>query len=153
MKKQEGKTKKEGRVPPEQEELVGQLQRLQAEFENYKRRVEQERESSKQQACATFISGLLPIIDNFELALTNTKSDEGSYAKGVEMIYAQLRDYLEGLGVTEIAAKGKFDPTKHEALMTEERKGAEEGTIIEVLQRGYELHGRVLRTAKVKVAK
>lgn len=136
------------------EELLNQLQRLQAEFDNYQKRTAKEKEEYKAWVSATIVSELLPIVDNFELALKNAPETERTqFYKGVEMIYAQLHEQIEKLGVTEIEATGQFNPTKHEVLLTEERKGVEKNTIIEILQKGYEINGKIIRAAKVKVAK
>lgn len=132
--------------------LINDLQRLQAEFENYKKRVEKEKTEFSEYAAAETIKALLPVTDNFELALKNTeKHDE--FVKGVELVYSQLREVLSENGLTQIEAKGKlFDPHIHEALLSEESK-EEAGTILEELQKGFKIKERVLRHAKVKVAK
>ena len=139
------------------DELVDTLQRLQAEFENHKKRVEKEAAEHHIQANADLLRQFLQVLDNFELALnhaTPAERQEGLY-KGVELIYAQLLDLLETNEITTIQpAEGeRFDPYKHEAMLTEHRDGTEKNTILEVLQRGYMLKERILRTAKVKVAK
>jgi molecular chaperone GrpE len=147
------KPREEGR-----QELVETLQRLQAEFENYKKRVEKENAEYCLLANGQLIRELLPVLDNFELALGHVKPEEkqdGGLSKGMELIYAQLVSILEANGVTPIQpAEGeRFDPYCHEAMLTEQKEGVERNTILEVLQRGYMLRGRVLRTAKVKVTK
>jgi len=141
-------TKREVRA--KHQDLREQLQRLQAEFENYQKRVEKEREERAQYAAGAFIAKLLPLLDSFELALKNAVEKDAFY-QGIEMIYAQLKSLLEDNGVTEIGA-GSFNPVLHEAMLTEASKEPK-GTILDVLQKGYKLKDRVLRTAKVKIAK
>ncbi len=141
-------------------ELLTQLQRLQAEFENYKKRVEKERGELSTLANGALVRKLLPVLDNFELALGNVPEGgraggRASVYKGMELIYAQLVETLEAEGLAAIApaAGAKFDPYRHEAMLAEAQEGAEKNTVLEVLQKGYALKDRVLRTAKVKVAK
>ena len=144
---------KEAKAIDERQELLEQAQRLQAEFENYKKRTEKEREEWGDLAQAGILQELLPVMDNLELALQNAQPEErDGFYKGVELIYAQLQEFLENRGV-QIIDTSAFDPHKHEALLSEEAEGKAKRTILEVLQKGYELNGRVLRTAKVKVAK
>lgn len=144
----------------DRQQLVDQLQRLQAEFENYKRRTEKENAELGASATSGLIQKLLPVLDNFELALSNVKEAEkagekGGFYKGVELIYAQLIETLETEGLVAIlpADGERFDPYRHEAMLAETKKNAEKNTVLEVLQKGYALKGKVLRTAKVKVAK
>lgn len=151
--------------PAEQKiaELVSTLQHVQAEFENYRKRVERLNEEHKKFAKKELITKLLPILDNFELALKNktlckcrgSDEDDGSNAfiKGIEMIYSSMHSLLESEGVKKIDAVGKmFDPELHEVLMAEE-SDEKENTVIEEFQHGYKLHSRVIRHAKVKIAK
>jgi molecular chaperone GrpE len=145
-------------VPKEEyDALVETLQRLQAEFENYKKRVARESAELSDQANAELLRQLLPVLDNLELALSHVKPEErqeGLY-KGVELIHAQLLDLLEANGVKAIqpAEGDRFDPHRHEAMLAEQRDGAEKHTVLEVLQKGHLLKERVLRAAKVKVTK
>ena len=129
----------------EVKELTDDLKRVQAEFINYKSRTEKELANSISLGKELMVEKLLTIIDNFELALNNTKD------KGIEMIYAQLIDILEKEGLKEIECK-TFDPNIHEALLSEE-SDKPENTILEVLQKGYMFNDKVIRVAKVKVAK
>lgn len=141
------------------EELVKQineytelLQRLQAEFENYRKRTEKEKEDTIRYGNKDFIIKLLPIIDNFELALNNQK-DKEQFTKGIELIYAEFNDILEKEGICKMKVIGeKFNPEVHEALLQEE-SNKEEGTVIEELQSGYKFHDKTIRIAKVKVSK
>lgn len=133
-------------------ELTDTLKRLQAEFENYRKRSEKQNAEFRNYAQGALLEKIIPIVDNFELALLNTQSKD-EFVKGVEMIYAQLIDLLRKEGVEQIDAIGKdFSPYEHEALMQEESE-KKPGTVIEVFQKGYIFKDRVLRHAKVKIAK
>ncbi len=135
-----------------EKDLTETLQRLQAEFENYKKRADKEKEEFRKYAKAGIIEKLLPVIDNFEIALKN-KDKGGHFVKGIEMVYAEMISLLQKEGVARISAEGKkADPSFHEVLMTEKSE-KEDGTILEELQRGYMLDDKVLRYSKVKVAK
>lgn len=139
----------------EKEKYINRLQRLQADFSNYKKRIEKEKKRANQQATKELVEDLLPIIDNFERAL-NTSQDSKEVADvltGVEMIYKQLVELLHKKGVEEIATVGEeFDPNLHEAAMTEESEEYESGVIIEEMQPGYKLDDLVIRPAMVKIA-
>jgi molecular chaperone GrpE len=138
----------------DRQELVDHLQHLQAEFENYKKRIDREKSEFMSFASAQVLTQFLPLVDNLELALTNAKPGEkDGFYKGVELIYGQLLELLEQHGIKAINPQGQFDPYCHEALLAEERKDVSKNTIIEVLQKGYELNGKMIRPAKVKVAK
>jgi molecular chaperone GrpE len=140
-KKQESKDK----------ESVENLQRLQAEFDNYKKYAEKERLEFKKYANHELILRLLDVIDSFELALKN-KDENEDFKKGVELIYAQLYSLLEKEGVEKIDSIGiNLDPEKHDVMLTQE--GKEDNKIIEELQKGYMLKDKVLRYSKVKVVK
>ena len=121
------------------------LQRLQAEFDNYRKRNEKERHEIHENGNKELIIRLLDILDSFELALKHNND------KGVEMIYSQLYSLLESKGLKIIEAKGKFNPEIHEALIQEERD--EKNMIIEELQKGYFLNDKVIRPSKVKISK
>lgn len=132
-------------------ELTESLQRLQAEFENFKKRTDKEKQDFCKYAEKELMVELLPVLDNFELALKNTK-DNSEFIKGVELIYSQLVSGLEKKGLKIIETQGKFDPHKHEVLLQEE-SDKDSGEILEELQKGYQLNETILRTAKVKVSK
>lgn len=133
-------------------ELTDTLQRLQAEFENYKKRAEKQGEELGKYLKADLIARLLPTLDSFEMALKNT-SDKEKFIKGVELIFAQLYSLLESEGIRPIKAVGEqFDPYRHEVLMKQE-SDKEEDIILEELQKGYMLNDKVLRHSKVKVSK
>ena len=138
-------------------DLVDTLKRLQAEFENYKKRVDKEQQEQTGNATADLVRKLLPLLDNFELALETAPQEEkkSPFFEGVKLLYGQLRETLdeEGLKVTPVNVGDRFDPYAHEALLTEAAEGKEKNAILEVLQKGYTLNNKVLRTVKVKVAK
>lgn len=134
-------------------ELNDRLLRLQADFINYKNRVEKEKETIFSYATEDLISQILPILDNFERAMENVEEDNG-FHQGVKMIYNQLVETLNNNGLKEIECLGKcFDPNFHHAVFMEEVEDSEEGTILEVLQKGYMLKDKVIRPSMVKVAK
>jgi len=126
-------------------ELTETLQRLQADFENYKKRVDKEKLQFIDYANKEMVIDLLPILDNFELILKNSKDE------AVKMLYAELFSLLEKKGLKKIKAE-KFDPYLHEALISEKSDKAE-GTILEELQSGYMLNDQVVRHTKVKISK
>jgi molecular chaperone GrpE len=133
------------------EELENRLLRALADFDNYKKRAAADREQFVQFANETLITGLLPILDGFERALKHKSSAE--MIKGLALIKKQLEDVLIKHGVKEIEALGKqYDPHRHEAILQKEHKGPE-GIIIEEMQKGYTLHGRVIRPSMVIVSK
>ncbi len=126
------------------------LQRVQADFENYKKRCNKEMSEGRQYANIEIISSLLPIIDSFEFALKNTENEQ--FAQGVKMIFAQIYSALEAQGLKRIDAVGKrFDPYFHEVLLIDE--SGDEGIVLEELQKGYLLKNAVIRHSKVKVGK
>ena len=131
--------------------MTDTLKRLQAEFENYKKRIDKEKEEFAKYAGALTIGKMLPVLDSFEIALKNT-SDREKFVEGMKMIYAQFHSVLEAEGVRPIKAAGeKFDPYRHEVLMKEESDKPED-TILEEFQKGYMLNDRVLRHSKVKIS-
>lgn len=133
------------------DEYKDALQRLQADFENYKKRCDREKASLRKYANAELIKSLLPTLDSFELALKNN-GDHEKFVKGVEMIYAQLYSMLEELGLKKIGAEGmQFDPYAHEALLQVESE--KDGIVLEELQKGYMFDDAVIRHSKVKVGK
>ncbi len=132
-------------------ELIERLQRLQAEFDNYKKYINKEKEEFVKYSNHQIILKLLDIVDSFELALRNKDKNE-DFAKGVELIYSQLYSLLEKEGIKKIKAIGqRLDPNLHEVMLIE--NGNEDGLILEELQSGYLLNDKVLRYAKVKVSK
>tara|TARA_Y100000310_G_C20665323_1_gene807169 strand:+ start:1549 stop:2034 length:486 start_codon:yes stop_codon:yes gene_type:complete len=151
-KKKEHKKKSELEIKNEQiKELTETVQRLQADFENYKKQVEKEKLNSCKFAKADFINKILPSLDSFELALKNSDNPE-EFKKGIKLIFSQLFQTLEDMGLRPIKTEGKFDPYKHEVLLTED-SDKEDNTILEELQKGYQMEEMVIRHSKVKVAK
>ncbi|MBI2141751.1 nucleotide exchange factor GrpE [Candidatus Woesearchaeota archaeon] len=142
------------------------LQRLQAEFENYKKRVDKEKVQFRQFAAAEVVKNFLPVLDSFELALKSiangsnsgkiiTAAADDKIARGLELIYGQFYSALEAQGLRPIKAVGeKFDPYKHEVLMQEETADEKrDGVVVEEFQKGYALNDVILRYSKVKVLK
>ena len=128
--------------------------RLMAEFQNFKKRAAKEKTDIHAYANEKLMNELLPVLDNFERALETKTEEVESYAKGMELIFNQMKTALENHGLKEIEALGEtFDPNKHNAVMTEESEEYESGKVCKVLQKGYELNGRVIRPAMVAVVK
>jgi len=156
IRKQEESTKKDEKKQTDErdqkiEELTDTLKRLQAEFENYKKRTEKEQVEFVKYAHAEVIASMLPVLDSFEIALKNT-IDKEKFVEGMKIVYAQLHSLLEAEGLSPIKSVGEnFDPYKHEVLMKEE-SDKPEGTILEEFQKGYMLNDKVLRFSKVKVS-
>jgi molecular chaperone GrpE len=136
----------------EAEAHLNDLKRLAAEFENYRKRVAREQESLSVRAAERLVRELLPIVDDLERALEAAEQhEEAKLEDGVRLVHRQLASVLEREGLAEIETNGKFDPHVHEALLSQPSE-AEEGSVIEVLQKGYKLGDRVLRPARVVVA-
>lgn len=139
----------------ENEEYQQRLLRTQADFDNFRRRTVKEKEELGKYASAKLITELLPVIDNFERALSSAgeSTDASSYTKGVEMIFRQLEGVLKAEGLTPMEAEGQpFNPEFHQAIMQVESDEHEEGVVVEVVQKGYLLKDKVLRPAMVKVS-
>lgn len=137
-------------------ELRDRNLRLQAEFENFRKRGEREKADFFKYAMEKFFRDLLPVIDNFELALESAQknADLTGFSEGVKLINQQLKDLLHKEGLTHFPSIGDiFDPTKHEAVMQIESNSHKENTIVEELKKGYLLNDRLLRPALVAVAK
>jgi len=136
------------------EELRQTLLRRQADFDNYRKRIEKERFEDAKRATARVVEGLIPVIDGFEHALAaHREAEYENYRKGFELIYKQLLDHLAKLGVERLDPVDKpFDPHLHQAVDRAETKDHDDGTILQVFQPGYVFHGRVLRPAMVRVA-
>jgi molecular chaperone GrpE len=136
----------------ERDDLYDRLLRKQADFENYKKRVEREKAEYVQFASAELIKELLHALDSFDLAIRNAKTDEQTL-RGFELIYKQLLDTMARFGLKAIEAKGqKFDPNFHQAVSTTPTDEVEENTVLEEMRKGYLLNGRLLRPAMVSVA-
>jgi molecular chaperone GrpE len=136
----------------EAEAHLNDLKRLAAEFENYRKRVAREQQSLSARAAERLVKELLPIVDDLERALGAAEEhEEAELEEGVRLVHRQLASVLEREGLAELETNGKFDPHVHEALLSQP-SDAEEGSVIEVLQKGYRLGDRVLRPARVVVA-
>ena len=129
--------------------------RLMAEFQNYKKRVAKEKNDIREYATAKLVMDPLPVLDNFERALAaSAEDDPAGYAKGMELIFTQMVTELQKSGLAEVEAEGQdFDPTKHNAVMTEENEELESGKVSKVLQKGYALNDKVIRPSMVAVTK
>ena len=135
-------------------DLSERLLRLQADFENFRKRAQREKDEARQFANQSLIEKQLPILDNFEMALAAAKDADPALRDGVQMIYDQLLGILRDSGVETIDATGEdFDPNLHEAISQQETTEVEVGTVVEQVQRGYRLHERLVRPARVVVAK
>lgn len=129
--------------------------RVLADMQNYRRRAEEQKRDAAQFAISDFAEGLLSVLDNFDRALASAEKAQSFEALmgGVALTQKQLTDVLKRNGLEPIEAAGQaFDPNLHEAILTTEADDVPENTVVEDLQRGYTLHGRVLRASKVKVS-
>ena len=143
------------RMSQERDALLDRLARLQAEFENYRKRNAREQAEFREYAVADAVKNFLPVLDNFDLAL-RTQSNDGADAalrSGIELIRKQMDDVLSRLGVQAVPAQGStFDPRVHEAIEMVESADHADHEVIDELQRGYKLKERLLRPAMVRVA-
>jgi len=139
----------------ERDDYYDRLLRKTAEFDNYRKRIERERRQQAEHAVTDLLLELLPVVDDFDRALTADADDSSaSYRKGVELIHTKLHDLLRKLGVRPIEAIGEnFDPNLHQAVAHETSPGHRDGEVIGEMQRGYTIGDRLLRPAMVKVAK
>ena len=132
--------------------LEDRLLRMAADFDNYKKRAAREREEYVRHANERLVKELLPILDDLERALTAaTEHEEAALEEGVRLVYRSLASVLERQGVKTIDTSGKFDPHVHEALLSQPSE-AEEGSVIDVVQKGYAIGDRVVRPARVVIA-
>ncbi len=152
MKKEKIESKKEEKFPEDQlNELTELLQRTQANFENYRKQQEKRIQEIQSQANKDLILQLLTVLDNFELALRNTKNPQ-DFTKGIELIHSQLFTLLENCGLKPIKTKNQvFNPYTHEALL-KTNSDKPENIILEELQKGFTLNDQVIRHAKVKIS-
>lgn len=157
------KTSKEGQVQDEvneadqykakAEEYLKLAQRVQADFDNFRRRTTQEREEWSKYGSLQLAQNILPVLDNFERALQAAGDDVKHFMDGIQMIYKQLKDALEKEGITPMEAVGKeFDPNLHQAVMQGPSDEYPDNIVIEEFQKGYLMADRVIRPAMVKVA-
>ena len=137
----------------ERDEYLADLQRLAAEFENYRKRAARDQERLVAHAHERLVRELLPILDDLERALEAAeRHEEAALVDGVKLVEQSLRQALVKEGLTEIETDCPFDPHVHEALLTQQHEQAEPGSVLEVVQRGYRLGDRVVRPARVIVA-
>lgn len=141
------------RMKQERDELKDKYIRKLAEMDNLRKRVEREKSEFQSFALNDVLRDILVVVDNFARALAGPAGQDGkSFQDGMELIHKQLADFLIKKGVTPIEAKGRiFDPTLHQAFDSEEAEDVQEPTVVEEMQKGYLLHGRLLRPALVKV--
>ena len=145
-----------GDAEKQRDEYYDLLLRKTAEFDNFRKRTERERQSVSEAAAADLIAELLPVVDDFERALAAPAGDDeaNAYRRGIELIYRRLLDVLQKRGVRPIEALGAdFDPYYHQAVSYEPAEGRREGEVIEEFTKGYMLGDRLLRPTMVKVAK
>jgi molecular chaperone GrpE len=136
----------------ERDELVDRLQRLQAEFENYRKRAARDQQALVERAHERLVKELLPVLDDLGRALEAAEQhEEAALEDGVRLVHRQLVDVLAKEGLNEIETDGAFDPHVHEALLSQP-SDEETGTVLEVLQKGYRLGDHVLRPARVTIA-
>ena len=134
------------------DEKDNKLKRLQADFENFRRRTSKERVEIGDVVTQELLKSLLPIVDNFDRAMATEQQDGAAFQKGVEMIYTQLGETLKNAGLEYIETAGKkFDPNFHQAVMRVENPDLEDDTIAQELQKGYMAKGKVLRPSMVQV--
>ena len=139
-------------VTRERDDYLDDLQRLKAEFDNYRKRAARDQQSLVARAHERLVKELLPVLDDLSRALEAAEQhEEAKLEDGVRLVHRQLSDVLTKEGLTEIETDGAFDPHVHEALLAQP-SDAEPGTVIEVLQKGYRLGDHVLRPARVIIA-
>jgi molecular chaperone GrpE len=137
----------------ERDEYLDALQRLKAEFDNFRKRTAREHEAMSARANEALLRELLPIIDDLERALEAAEQhEEAKLEDGVRLVHRALADVARRHGLEEIETDGAFDPHVHEALLAQPAEDAESGSVLQVLQKGYRLGDRVLRPARVVVA-
>jgi molecular chaperone GrpE len=137
----------------QRDEYLALAQRVQADFENYRKRALRDQERLVAHAHERLVKELLPILDDLERALEAAeRHEEAALVDGVKLVRESLRKALEKEGLAEIDAAGAFDPHVHEAMLTQPGNGAEAGSVLEVVQRGYRLGDKVVRPARVIVA-
>ncbi len=138
------------------DEFLGHLQRLQADFENFRKNAEKDKAEYVKYAREGLVKDLIDVYENLERAIENGKESDNTEAllEGVEITFKQMKNIMEKEGLEPINALGeKLDPYKHEVLLSETRKDLEEGTILEEIQRGYTLNKKVIKYSKVKISK
>jgi molecular chaperone GrpE len=142
------------KLKAERDTLLDRLARMQADFENARKRATRDQQDFREYALADALKGLLPVLDSFDRALQTSAGEKSELRGGVELIYKQLQDALGKLGLRTIPAKGEpFDPRWHEAIEMVDTPGAQDQQVIDELQHGYKLKDRLLRPAMVRVAR
>jgi molecular chaperone GrpE len=142
------------KLKAERDSLIDRLARLQAEFENARRRASREQQDFREFAAADTIKTLLPVLDSFDRALRAAPAEKSEFRGGIELIQKQFEDALSKLGLRSIAAKGEpFNPHLHEAIEMVDTTDADDQTVLDELQRGYKLKERLLRPSMVRVAR
>ncbi len=140
-------------VTAERDAYLDLAQRVQADFENYRKRAAREQERLVAHAHERLVRELLPVLDDLERALEAAeRHEEAQLVEGVKLVEKSLRAALAKEGLTEVDTSGQFDPHVHDALLTQPSEGAEPGSVLEVVQRGYRVGDRVVRPARVIVA-
>jgi len=140
----------------ERDQFLDLLQRTRADFENYQKRNQKDRDQERRYYVSNFAADLLPVIDNLDRATAAAQQagEQGPLIKGVALVLSQFQDILKRNGVSRIEAQGKpFDPNLHQAVMQETASEQPPNTVVRVLEQGYMIHDRVLRPAKVAVSK
>jgi molecular chaperone GrpE len=136
----------------ERDELIDDLKRVAADFDNYRKRVARDQAALVERAHERVVKELLPVLDDLERALVAAEEhEEAKLEEGVRLVHRELRDALAKEGLVEIETEGEFDPHVHEALLTQP-SGEADGAILQVIQKGYRLGDRVLRPARVVVS-
>ncbi len=136
----------------EKDETVVLLQRIQADFDNFRRRNASIRLDSYEEGKRDAVKELLPALDSLERALDSIPEEGALWRDGIVLVQRQMMDALKKLGLEEIESDCKFDPTKHEAVMREKTEGKESGEIVVVFQKGYRMGDKIIRHCMVKVA-
>lgn len=141
-------------IVKEDEAILNRLVRLQADFENFKKRSQKEKTEMYQFASENFATKLLPVMDNLEraeAALSDASEEAKGYIDGLEMVFRQLKDVLKEEGLEEIVCEGPFDPNLHHGVAVGQDDEKDDQEIIDVFQKGYKFKGKVIRPAMVKV--
>jgi molecular chaperone GrpE len=140
-------------VQRERDEYLDLARRAQADFENYRKRAAKEAAAAGQRAKSGLVRELLPVVDNLERALASAEDTEQHLAEGVRLVHSELIAVLERNGVEQFDPRGdRFDPSEHEALSMRSEDGAESGTVLDVVEKGYRANGGILRPARVVVS-
>ena len=147
-----------GEAEAQRDEYLADVQRLAADFENYRKRAVRDQQSLVARAHERLVRELLPVLDDLERALAASEHEEAEAVhaprlqEGVQLVVRSLREALQREGLVEIETNGRFDPHVHEALLSQPSEEEEEGAVLEVLQKGYRLGDRVLRPARVVIS-